>query len=152
MIIAIGSDHAGQDTKNFLIKELTAMGHELHDYTPPAGIGGIDYPDPALLVARQVSTAHAELGVLVCGTGIGMSITANKVPGVRAALCSDTSMARLSREHNDANVLCLGGRTMSPQDAQEIMREWIGAERSDEERHVRRRAKIEEIERSGSGS
>ena len=152
MIIAIGSDHAGQDTKEVLLKELTNLAHQVHDYTPPAGVGGIDYPDPALLVARQVSAGQAELGVLVCGTGIGMSITANKVPGVRAALCSDTSVARLSREHNDANVLCLGGRILSPQDATEIMREWLGAKRSDEERHVRRRAKIVEIERGANGS
>jgi ribose 5-phosphate isomerase B len=152
MIIAIGSDHAGQDTKDILLRELTNMGHEVHDYTPPPGVGGIDYPDPAEMVARQVSTDHAEVGVLVCGTGIGMSITANKVPGVRAALCLDTNMARLSREHNDANVLCLGGRILSTEDATEITREWLGTERSDDERHVRRRAKISEIERSGSGS
>lgn len=152
MIIAIGSDHAGQDTKDVLLKELERMGHEVHDYTPPAGVGGIDYPDPALLVARQVSTEHARLGVLVCATAAGMTTTANEVPGVRALICSDTSTAKLSREHNDANVLCLGVCNVTAEDVTAIARAWLGADDSDQDWHDRRSAKIAEIERTSPGS
>lgn len=150
MIIAVGADHAGQDTKQQLVWELQRLGHQVEDYTPPAAADGIDYPDPALQVARQVSAEHADLGLLVCGTGIGMSITANKLPGVRAAVCTDTDMARLSREHNDANVLCLGARIIEPATATSILREWLDAQPSNEERHLRRRAKIADIERHSS--
>lgn len=147
MIVAIGSDHNGVDLKRALCEELGAQGFEVRDLTPAEGVSAIDYPDPALSVARAVAARQADYGLLVCGTGIGMSITANKVPGVRAALCADPYTARMSRMHNDANVLCLGGLTMGPGPAVEILRAWLAAEPSAEERHVRRRAKVDQIER-----
>src|SRR5205085_9164334 len=93
------------------------------------------------------ASSEASQGVLVCGTGIGMSIAANKVRGVRAALCADPYSARMSREHNDANVLCMGGRTIGPGAAMEILKAWLAADPSVEERHVRRRTKVTEIEK-----
>ena len=143
MIIAIGADLAGADVKEALRLELEATGVEIRDFSPsPAD----DYPDVAEAVARAVALDDVDRGVLVCGTGIGMSISANKVEGVRAALCADPYSARMSREHNDANILCLGGRTIGSGAAVEILRAWLTAGPSHEERHVRRRAKVDGIE------
>jgi ribose 5-phosphate isomerase B len=145
MIIAVGCDEAGLELKNVLVKELHAAGVDVRDLSPnPA----LDYPDAAREVAGEVSEGRADQGILVCGTGIGMSITANKVLGVRAALCPDPYSARMSREHNDANVLCLGGRTIGPGAATEVLRAWLGGKPSAEERHVRRRDKVSSVERS----
>ena len=148
MKIAIGSDPAGVGLKDVLLHELESAGAEVQDLSPPDG--ELDYPDAAEQVARSVASGDASQGVLVCGTGIGMSITANKVEGVRAAVCADPYSARMSREHNDANVLCLGGRTIGAGVATEILRAWLSSEPSVEERHVRRRAKVTEVERSRS--
>jgi ribose 5-phosphate isomerase B len=143
MIVAIGVDAAGVVMKEAILGELRAAGAEVRDFSPsPAD----DYPDVAEAVARAVAADDAERGILICGTGIGMSISANKVEGVRAALCADPYSARMSREHNDANVLCLGGRTIGIGAATEIVRAWLGAGPSDEERHVRRRGKVDGIE------
>ena len=106
MRIAIGSDHHGPDLKQFVIGLLTGAGHDYEDfgcYTTDS----VDYPDIARKVGEAVAGGHFELGILICGTGIGMSIAANKVRGIRAALCHNTSSARLARQHNDANILCL---------------------------------------------
>jgi ribose 5-phosphate isomerase B len=146
VIIAIGCDQAGVAVKEVVRQELEAVGVQVQDLSPPEGEQ--DYTDVAERVARAVAGARAERGVLVCGTGIGMSITANKVDGVRAALCADPYSARMSREHNDANVLCLGGRTIGSGAATEILRAWLGSNPSTEERHVRRRAKVADIEGS----
>jgi RpiB/LacA/LacB family sugar-phosphate isomerase len=147
VIIAVGADHAGQETKQALIADLERLGHQVHDLTAADQADGIDYPDSATAVAREVARADAERGILVCGTGIGMSITANKIAGVRAALCTDPEMAKLSREHNDANVLCLGGRILSEAQAIDILHAWLGVAASTEPRHLRRRAKIADLER-----
>jgi ribose 5-phosphate isomerase B len=144
MIVAIGADQAGVAIKDLLRQELEAAGIQVEDFSPPAG--ELDYPDVAERVARAVAASETNRGVLVCGTGIGMSITANKVDGVRAALCSDPYSARMSREHNDANVLCLGGRTIGPALATEILKAWLDADASQEERHVRRRNKVTDLE------
>jgi ribose 5-phosphate isomerase B len=146
MIVAIGADQAGVGIKDLLRQELEAAGLQVEDLSPRAG--ELDYPDVAERVARAVATSHANRGVLVCGTGIGMSITANKVDGVRAALCPDPYSARMSREHNDANVLCLGGRTIGPALATEILKAWLDVDASQEERHVRRRTKVADLEKA----
>jgi ribose 5-phosphate isomerase B len=146
LIVAIGADQAGVGIKDVVRQELEAAGVEVEDLSAPAG--ELDYPDVAERVALAVATSQAQKGVLVCGTGIGMSITANKVDGIRAALCPDPYSARMSREHNDANVLCMGGRTIGPALATEILKAWLEADASQEERHVRRRAKVADVEKS----
>ncbi|HLI15457.1 MAG TPA: ribose 5-phosphate isomerase B [Acidimicrobiales bacterium] len=113
MRIAVGSDHAGLPLKDVLAKHLAELGHEVsdlgtHDLEP------VDYPDYGAAVGRAVAAGAVELGVCCCGTGIGIAIAANKVPGVRAAVCHDVSSARLAREHNDANVVCFGARLLGP--------------------------------------
>ncbi len=147
MKIAIGCDHGGVPVKEAVRQELESAGLDVLDFSPP---GESDYPDVAQQVAEAVAAGDATRGVLVCGTGIGMSITANKVDGVRAALCADPYSARMSREHNDANVLCMGGRTIGVGAATEILRAWLRAEPSAEERHVRRRAKVAKLEELAS--
>ncbi len=145
MRIAIGSDHAGFHLKEAIAELLTELGHEVHDLgaynTEPA-----DYPDSAQAVAKAVAEGDFERGILVCGNGIGACITANKVPGIRAAVCHDTLSARQSRENLDANVLCLGERIIGTGLALEIVRVWLAAEFSGLERHRRRLAKVAELE------
>ena len=122
--VALGADHAGWELKEALKAWLIDQGHQVLDvgtHSPDP----VDYPDYAEQVAEAVTVAKVERGILVCGTGIGMAITANKVPGVRAAACSDLYTARMSREHNDTNVLALGGRLMGREMALEIVRAWI---------------------------
>ena len=122
--VALGADHAGWELKEALKAWLIDQGHQVLDvgtHSPDP----VDYPDYAEQVAEAVTVAKVERGILVCGTGIGMAITANKVPGVRAATCSDLYTARMSREHNDANVLALGGRLMGREMALEIVKAWI---------------------------
>lgn len=124
MRIAIGSDHAGLEMKRELLSLLQEMGHEQVDYgtdTPQS----VDYPDFGERVARAVASGEVDRGILICGTGIGMSIVANKIPGVRAALCNELFSARMSRLHNDANVLVLGGRVIGKDLAKEIVRTWM---------------------------
>lgn len=111
MRIAIGADHAGFALKGTVLAHLTAAGYEVLD-CGPASAERVDYPDYAVIVARSVAAHTADLGILVCGTGIGMAMTANRIPGVRGAVCTDAYTARASREHNDANVLCLGARVV----------------------------------------
>lgn len=149
MRIAVGADHGGYSLKEAVGRYLIAEGHQVedvgtHDET------STDYPDYAVQVARAVAEGRADLGVLVCGTGIGMSIAANKVRGVRAALATDCYMARMAREHNDANVLCLGGRVLGTGSALEIVRAFLEA-RFAGGRHARRVGKIEAIERGEKG-
>lgn len=124
--IALGADHAGFTLKEDLKIWLTRRGHRVHDYGTHS-LDAVDYPDFAGLVGEAVTSGEADRGVLVCGTGIGMTIAANKIAGVRAALCSDVFMARASREHNDANVLALGARVLEPARALEILEAWLDA-------------------------
>lgn len=109
MRLAVGADHAGYDAKEHVKRWLAERGHDVED-VGTHGTASADYPDFAAQVARRVARGKAEFGILICGSGIGMSIAANKVRGVRAAVCTDPYSARVAREHNDANVLCLGGR------------------------------------------
>lgn len=150
MRIAIGSDHAAFAMKAALCVYLRERGAEVVDVGTLDEGASVDYPDFAAEVAGRVSRGEVEQGVLVCGTGIGMSIVANKFPGVRAALVHDLHTARLAREHNDANVLCLGGRLLAPALARDMVAEWL--DRSFEPRHQRRLDKIAVIERDLRGA
>jgi ribose 5-phosphate isomerase B len=125
-MIIIGSDHGGLNLKTALSSYLHRRGIEVTD----AGTNGdasVDYPDFGQKVAETVIAGEAELGILICGTGIGMSITANKIPGIRAALVTDVFMARMAREHNNANVLVLGGRVLDEQKACDLVGAWLDA-------------------------
>jgi len=144
-MILISSDHGGYALKEDLKAYLRELGHEVRDLGPDNG-DPVDYPEFGVEVARRIARGEAERGVLLCGTGIGMSIVANKVPGVRAALVHDPYTARMAREHNDANVLVIGGRTTDPARAREMVRAWLEA-RFEGGRHARRIAKIREVER-----
>ncbi|MEW5762625.1 MAG: ribose 5-phosphate isomerase B [Bacillota bacterium] len=145
MRVAIASDHAGLNLKREVALYLEAEGIPYRDfgtYTREA----VDYPDFALPVAEAVARGEFDRGIIICGTGIGVSIVANKVPGIRAALCHDTFSARAARAHNDANVLTLGERVVGPGLALEIVRVWL-ASPFEGGRHARRVAKIAAIEK-----
>ncbi len=124
MKIALGSDHAGYILKEALKKHLDDKGIEFKDYGT-FKMDSCDYPEYAYKVGQAVTTEEADLGILICGTGIGMSITANKIKGVRAALANNIEAAQMSRLHNDANVLCLGGRVLDEDAAIEIVETWL---------------------------
>ena len=145
MRIAIGADHAGYELKQYIVESLIAQGHQVQDLGTHS-LEQVDYPDFAAWVARAVVAGEAERGILICGTGIGMSISANKVRGVRAALCTDCYMARMARQHNDAQILCLGGRVLGPDLALDIVEVFL---RTDflGDRHAQRVDKIGALER-----
>jgi ribose 5-phosphate isomerase B len=126
-MIAIASDHAGYELKMEIVRHLKEKGVEFEDLGTCDGITSVDYNDFGVLVAEAVARGTHDRGIIVCGTGIGISISANKVPGIRAALCTDSYMARMSREHNDANVLALGGRVVGAGVAVDIVDTWLGA-------------------------
>jgi ribose 5-phosphate isomerase B len=144
MRIAIGSDHAGFAAKEELKVVLRALGHAPED-VGTSGEASCDYPDFAALVARKVAGGDCERGVLVCGTGIGMSIAANKVAGIRAAVVCDEKTAELSRRHNDANVFCAGARVMPVVKIAEALKVWLQTP-FEGGRHVRRVEKIRDLE------
>ena len=145
MRIAVASDHAGLDRKNDVAAALRMDGHEVVDLgtfdTKP-----VDYPDVAELLGRTVVGGGAERGVLVCGSGVGAAVAANKIPGVRAGLCHDSYSAHQGVEHDDMNVLVLGGRVIGSELAKELARIFVAARFSGEERHVRRLAKVRALE------
>lgn len=146
MKIALGCDHAAIKMKNEFAIALSREGYEVIDFGTEDG-GAVDYPDYALPVAEAVASGKADRGILICGTGIGMSIAANKVKGVRCALCSDTFSARACREHNDANVLAFGERVIGPGLAKDIVDIFLTTPFSGAERHARRVEKIAAIEK-----
>lgn len=143
--IALGADHAGYELKEALKGWLINHGFHVLDLGTHS-TESVDYPDYAALVAESVADQKVERGLLVCGTGIGMAMAANKVPGVRAALCGDLYTARMSREHNDANVLVLAGRLMGADMATDILQAWLETNFAGG-RHARRVEKIADIER-----
>lgn len=150
MKIAIGADHGGYSLKEVVVPFLQSLGHEVLD----AGCScdqSVDYPDYALPVCDLVTSGKAERGILICGTGIGMSIAANKVRGIRCALVHDLFSAQATRDHNDTNVLALGERVVGPGVAQEIIRIWIETPFSNGERHVGRLNKVRQIEEKYAG-
>lgn len=145
MKIAIACDHAALKLKNDVIEKLGKEGYEVEDF----GIyeqKSVDYPDYALPVAEAVASGKADKGILICGTGIGMSIAANKVKGIRCALCSDTFSAHATREHNDANILAFGERVVGEGLAMDIVDTFLKTPFSGNDRHVKRIAKISAIE------
>ncbi len=146
--IALGADHAGFQVKERVKEELQKEGFEVIDFGTHT-TDSVDYPDYARLVARSVSQAESSRGVLVCGTGIGMAITANKFRGIRAATCNDTYTARMASEHTDANVLCVGARVVDADHAVAIVREWLKTKFGGG-RHQRRIDKISDIDRCQS--
>ncbi|HXM35780.1 MAG TPA: ribose 5-phosphate isomerase B, partial [Pyrinomonadaceae bacterium] len=144
-LIAIGADHGGFKMKEDLKALLSELGHRVHDFGTNSE-EAVDYPDFAYAVAQAVSEKTAELGIVIDGAGVGSAMTANKVSGVRAAACYSVAVARNSREHNDANVLTLGSKTVSNTQMREIVSAWLGTEIT-EDRHKKRVAKIIAIER-----
>jgi ribose 5-phosphate isomerase B len=144
MRVAIASDHRGFHLKEKVISLLKAKGHEVLD-DGPSNESSVDYPDFAALVAKKVSSGAAERGILICGTGIGMAIAANKFPGIRAAACVDEVTAELSRRHNDLNVLCLSGDLLSSRSTERLVEIWMSTE-FEGGRHQRRVEKIHELE------
>ena len=144
MIVAIGADHRGFKHKMRIGEYLRGLGHEVRDHGCPSEASA-DYSDAALAVAADVGAGAADAGVLICGSGIGMSIAANKVRGVRASLCFTPDQARTTREHNDSNVLCLSGDAIAPEDAVILLRAWLEAEFAGG-RHARRVDKIKAYE------
>jgi ribose 5-phosphate isomerase B len=145
MRIAIAADHAGFDLKSKLAPQLLSLGYEVSDLgtnsTDP-----VDYPDYAEAVGQVLMENRADRGILICGSGVGASVAANKLPGIRAGLCHDSYSAHQGVEHDDMNVLVLGARVIGPALALELVRCFLGATFSGEERHVRRLAKVRAIE------
>jgi ribose 5-phosphate isomerase B len=147
MRIALGADHAGFCYKDTLAGLLAREGHDLLDLGTD-GPEPVDYPDYARAVAEAVAGGEAERGILVCGSAVGVSVVANKVPGVRAGVCHDTYSARQAVEHDDINVLCLGERVIGIELAKEIVAAFLGARFGGEDRHSRRLSKLKAIERA----
>lgn len=141
-MIAIGADHGGFELKNELLKHLQEQGFEIKDfgsYEPTP----VDYPDIAKVVCEAVLSGECEKGVLICGTGIGISIAANKYKGIRAALCSDNYTAGVTREHNDTNIICFGGRVIGIEVAKQMAVTFLTTPFSESPRHIQRINKIE---------
>jgi len=144
--VAFGCDHGGFPLKSAVLAALDELGFKYEDFGCFSE-GTVDYPDIGSEVAKSVASGEHERGILICGTGIGMSIVANKIKGIRAAHCEDVVSARLSRAHNDANVLTLGGRILGPETAAAIVKEWMQTEFDSGGRHSRRVDKIAKIEK-----
>ena len=142
-MIAVGCDHGGFELKQEILAYLKGKGLEYRDFGC-YDEKSCDYPEYAHAVAHAVAQGECERGILICGTGIGMSMAANKVPGIRAALCGDCFSAQMTREHNDANILALGARVVGPGLALKIVETFLTTAFSGEERHARRIAQIEE--------
>ncbi len=145
--LGIAADHAGKELKKMVVDYLRTASIDVTDYGVASDTEqSVDYPDYAVILADEVAKAKADLGILICGTGIGVSIAANKVPGVRAAVVWDEYSCRLSRQHNDANVLCLGARTLNYHRAVELVKLWLST-KFEGDRHQRRINKMREIEK-----
>jgi RpiB/LacA/LacB family sugar-phosphate isomerase len=145
MRIAIGADHAGFVLKQKLGDYLRELGHEVSD-TGTVNTDPVDYPDYADAVGNLILEARVDRGVLICGSGVGASVAANKLPGIRAAVCHDTYSARQGVEHDDMNILVLGARIIGEELARELVRAFLAAKFTAEERHLRRVAKIKALE------
>ena len=145
MRLALSADHAGYSLKQELAAKLARQGHEILDLGTHS-TAPVDYPDSAEAVARMLREGQADRGIIVCGSGAGVSVAANKFPGIRAAVCHDTYTAKQAVEHDDLNVLCLGSRVIGPALALELVSAFLGASFSGEDRHLRRLHKIVDIE------
>ena len=146
--IVLGADHAGYELKEILKKELSKMGAVINDFSPTY-IAGDDYPPVAKQVAHLIANDPTQLGILICGTGLGMDIAANRIRGARAVVVRDTKDAVLSREHNHANILILGGRITPPSKAKAVLRAWLQATPSKAARHLRR---IDQLDASSTNA
>ena len=146
MRIAIGADHAGYDLKNRLAELLGGLGHEVVDVGAHVNDPADDYPDFVKELAARVVTGDAERGIMVCGSGVGASVAANKVKGIRAAVCHDVYSAHQGVEHDDMNVLCLGARIVGEELAKELVGAFLAARFTGEERHLRRMRKVSAME------
>lgn len=152
MKIAIAADHAGYPLKEVLRDYLTKQGHDVIDLGTNTADVPSDYPDVAEWMAAPVKSGEVERGILACGSGVGVCIAANKIPGIYAGVCHDTYSAHQGVEHDQMNVLCIGARIVGPALAQEIADAFLRAQPSSEERHVRRVGKIKAIERRSGGN
>lgn len=152
MKVAFAADHAGWMLRARIVEELTAMGHEPVDCGPRAIDPGDDYPDRSEAVGRAVLEGRADRGVVVCGSGVGAAVAANKLRGVRACMCHDSFSARQGVEDDDMNVLCLGARVIGEELAAELLRDFLGARFSGAERHRRRLGKVDALERGAQGT
>jgi len=145
MIVALAADHAGFDMKQLLVAAVAEWGYEVIDLGTNSR-EPVDYPDYARAIGQAILSGKAERGILVCGSGVGACVAANKIKGIRAGTCHDTYSGHQGVEHDDMNVLCLGARVIGTAPAVEIARAFLGAKFSNEERHVRRVAKTRDIE------
>jgi ribose 5-phosphate isomerase B len=150
MRVAVAFDHRGVKLREKLLAELAALGHEAVDLGTDKPEPRIDYPDKAREIGEAIRSGEAERGVLVCGSGVGASVAANKLAGIRAAICHDTYSAHQGVEHDDMNVLCLGSEVVGAELAVELTRTFLAARFDGGERYVRRLEKIEEMEREKS--
>lgn len=148
MRIAVGADHAGVPLNERVIADLRRLGHEVVDLGTHDASQPDDYPDYAAAVAKEVASGRCERGLLICGSGVGVTVAANKVPGIRACMCHDIYSAHQGVEHDDMNVLCLGARVIGPELMLDLVRAYVGAQFTKEERHVRRLAKVMAMEKA----
>jgi len=148
--IALAADHAGFCLKEQLAEWLGESGHEVLNLGPTEADPTDDYPDVAVLVGREIQEGRAERGILICGSGVGASVAASKMKGIRAGVCHDTYSAHQAVEHDDLNVLCLGGRVIGIEVACELVRSFLGARFTGEERHQRRLDKVLALERDAA--
>jgi len=146
MKIAIGADHGGFSLKSIIADFLKGLRHEVHDLGTNSP-DPVDYPDFAMTVSEEILVRKADRGILICGSGVGACVAANKFPGIRAATCHDSFSAHQGVEDDNINVLCLGARVIGPELAKDIVKIWLGASFSGAERHKRRLSKIENFER-----
>ncbi len=149
MRVAVAADHAGVPVFEKVLAELRRLGHEAIDLGTHDASLPDDYPDYARAVGERVARGECERGIVVCGSGVGVTVAANKIPGIRACMCHDTYSAHQGVEHDDMNVLCLGARIIGVELAMELVRSFMGARFTGEERHQRRLAKILAIEEEG---
>jgi ribose 5-phosphate isomerase B len=146
MKIAVGADHGGFRLKNSILEFLKELGREVHDLGTHSE-DPVDYPDFALSVSQEILLQRADRGILICGSGVGACVAANKFPGIRAGLCHDTFSAHQGVEDDNINVLCLGARVIGKELAKDIVKVWLSASFSGAERHNRRLSKVEKIEK-----
>jgi ribose 5-phosphate isomerase B len=151
MKVAVAFDHRGVKLRERTLQELAALGHEAVDLGTDSSAVRVDYPDKAREVGEAILEGRAERGVLVCGSGVGASVAACKLPGIRAAICHDTYSAHQGVEHDDMNVLCLGSEVVGGELAAELVRAFLAARFDGGERYVKRLEKIEQLERVGHG-
>ena len=151
MKVAVAFDHRGVKLRDRVLEELSAQGHDVVDLGTDSDAVRIDYPDKARELGEAILDGRAERGVFVCGSGVGASVAACKLPGIRAAICHDTYSAHQGVEHDDMNVLCLGSEVVGGELAGELVRAFLAARFDGGERYVRRLEKIEQLERAGHG-